>query len=377
MKNCIERNEFFGKIIYDTISNSIELEYRDINLKEKQAHYLTGPTNVFLELTSACNLHCKHCFNSNQKEDSILALEFWKDVIDQLAKMKVFFVKITGGEPFLYPYFFDILNHLETANINYIIYTNGLFIQQNIQKLIPLKHLLVIRVSLEGTREYNDQIRGSGVFDEVINALILLDKYGIKNAINYTINRSNYSLLLNLEKYILHTCNLTTPIHIGLIKHAGNSLSNNDLCFWDNDEYKNVLKFIKHIVETSDLIEPLFMLPEYYYEIYGKHFGCPAAQTSMVIKCNGTVVPCGLMPITEFTNCGNIQNISLQNIWHGDKMNTFRNLKPPLKCISCKEYLLNCTGACRANALNIYNNINGADINCDVYKTSLARPRRK
>src|SRR5699024_5569955 len=157
--------------------------------------------------------------------------------------------------PFLYPYFFDILNHLETANINYIIYTNGLFIQQNIQKLIPLKHLLVIRVSLEGTREYNDQIRGSGVFDEVINALILLDKYCIKNAINYTINCTNYSLLLNLEKYILHTCNLTTPIHIGLIKHAGNSLSNNDLCFWDNDEYKNVLKFIKHIVETSDLIE--------------------------------------------------------------------------------------------------------------------------
>lgn len=74
--------------------------------------------------------------------------------------MNVFYVKITGGEPFLFPRFFDLVDYLETVGLNYIIYTNGFFVSQYIDMLLNLKHLITIRISIEGTKEINDMIRG-------------------------------------------------------------------------------------------------------------------------------------------------------------------------------------------------------------------------
>ncbi len=133
------------------------------------------------------------------------------------------YVKITGGETFLYPHIFDLIEYMELIRLNYIIYTNGPFIYQYINKLMHLHHLVMLRVSLEGTKERNDIIRENGVFDITIN--------DINYSINHAINRSNYNLLPLLENYLLNECRLNVPIHIGFVKHAGNSLRNRNICF--------------------------------------------------------------------------------------------------------------------------------------------------
>ena len=175
----------------------------------------------------------------------------------------------------------------------------------------------------------------------------------------------------------MNECNIAVPIHLGFVKHAGNSLVNNTICFYDLEEYSRAIKFVEDTIKTSKLIEPLYMLPEYYYQIYGNHFGCPAAQTSMVIKSNGDVIPCGLLPATQLTVCGSAKTSSLQSIWESSQMNYFRRLRPPSHCISCDQYLINCTGGCRANAFNLYDDLQGNDINCAIYKSTLGRQNRK
>lgn len=82
--------------------------------------------------------------------------------------MNVFFVKITGGEPFLYQSFVEVLEYLDAKQLNYIVYTNGVFVKRYISKLVKLKNLITLRVSLEGTQKYNDYIRGKGNFDKTI-----------------------------------------------------------------------------------------------------------------------------------------------------------------------------------------------------------------
>ena len=380
MKEHINRNEYFGEMTYDiknhkttiTQCKRFSTDLCDQNIK----YYLSAPTSVFLELVNKCNLNCRHCFNGGIRDGKLLTIETWKQIIDQLVDMKVFFVKITGGEPFLYPQLFELLHYLDSKQLNYIIYTNGLKINDNIDKIKDLKNLLMLRVSLEGTKEYNDYIRGMGNFDKVISVLKILDIYGINYSINYTINKDNYIVLPDLEKYISDICNLNTTIHLGFIKYAGSSLYNEKLCFKDDECYREALNFIDAILKTSRIIEPLYMLPEYYYAIYGHHFGCPAGQLSMVIRYNGDVIPCGLMSEYEIAQCGSACTDKLVNIWKGEKMNYFRCLKGSDRCEKCVEFMRNCTGGCRANALNLFGNITCNDVNCYIYTTNFARRNR-
>lgn len=377
MEQSIIRDEFCGKLIYDRLKHHIYFEKKESLLPDNRTNrFLSAPTNVFLELTNICNLQCLHCFNYESKPLDILSLTDWKKVIDQLVDMNVFFVKITGGEPFLYQSFVEVLEYLDAKQLNYIVYTNGVFVKKYISKLVKRKNLITLRVSLEGTQKYNDYIRGKGNFDKTIEALKILDTNGIKYSINYTINRNNYKMLPELEEYIVNSCKLKTKIHLGIIKYAGNSLNHMSLCFADDSQYVEALQFIEEITKSSTFFEPLYMLPEYYFSVYGNHFGCPASQTSMVIKANGDVIPCGLISDSMQTNCGNVKVDTLRDIWNGKKMNCFRNLIAPKECISCNQFLKNCTGACRANALNIFGSIMCRDINCAIYKTSFARRRR-
>lgn len=105
MKEHINRNEYFGEMTYDIKNHKTTItqckrystDLCDQNIK----YYLSAPTSVFLELVNKCNLNCRHCFNGGIRDGKLLTIETWKQIIDQLVDMKVFFVKITGGEPFL------------------------------------------------------------------------------------------------------------------------------------------------------------------------------------------------------------------------------------------------------------------------------------
>lgn len=375
----IDRNEYFGTIVYDIKKNDIKItpcEKCLTDIKNQNSNYLSAPINVFLELTNKCGLNCRHCFNEKIRNEKLLSIGTWKRIIDELVDMKVFFVKITGGEPFLYPQLFELLHYLDLKQLNYIIYTNGLNITNNIEEIKNLKHLLMLRVSLEGTEAYNDYIRGKGNFNKVISVFKILESNGINYSINYTINRKNYTVLPDLEKYIIDICKLNTTIHLGFIKYAGSSLKNTELCFKDDECYRKALDFIDGFLKTSRIVEPLYMLPEYYYTVCGNHFGCPAGQLSMVIRYNGDVIPCGLMDGYEIARCGNACTDKLINIWNSERMNYFRCLKCSERCEECVEFMRNCTGGCRANALNLFENITCNDVNCYIYTTNFARKNR-
>ena len=67
---------------------------------------------VWLELTEACNLRCVHCYDGDEHMDNSsekLTFEQWKDILSQLKKLDCKKVEFIGGEPPVYPHFFDLL----------------------------------------------------------------------------------------------------------------------------------------------------------------------------------------------------------------------------------------------------------------------------
>lgn len=71
---------------------------RQINEISLQDH---GFNFAWIEITNRCNLRCKHCYNESDVHcDSIMSLQNYKLVVDNLLKLDVKKVQIIGGEPF-------------------------------------------------------------------------------------------------------------------------------------------------------------------------------------------------------------------------------------------------------------------------------------
>ena len=69
-------------------------------------------TGCYIELTSRCNLSCKHCLHTKEGEDYHLSLESVKKAITYFIRNGLKCVYLSGGEPLLYNQFSDICDYL-------------------------------------------------------------------------------------------------------------------------------------------------------------------------------------------------------------------------------------------------------------------------
>ena len=85
-----------------------------------------SPYSCYINLTSKCNLRCKHCFGNYSKElDNELNLEEWKKVIDDLVKLKIFYVVLSGGEITQSPIFKEFIDYLIKKGVYFILTTRS------------------------------------------------------------------------------------------------------------------------------------------------------------------------------------------------------------------------------------------------------------
>jgi MoaA/NifB/PqqE/SkfB family radical SAM enzyme len=84
---------------------------------------------VWLELTTRCNLHCRHCYADASAAAPLqgrMALDDWLAVIDEALQLGASAVQFIGGEPTLHPHFRRLLDHVGRANLSVVeVYTNA------------------------------------------------------------------------------------------------------------------------------------------------------------------------------------------------------------------------------------------------------------
>jgi MoaA/NifB/PqqE/SkfB family radical SAM enzyme len=132
----------------------------------------SGRMRVVMNLTSRCNLHCRHCFA--RQESAELDTGQWLTIIEQLPEIDACKLILTGGEPLLRPDL-EILVR-ETVKLNI-----GVDVNSNLLPLTPRRAthlwdagLREISTSLDGLEEYHDWFRRRpGTFDETLKRIRL------------------------------------------------------------------------------------------------------------------------------------------------------------------------------------------------------------
>ena len=155
-----------------------------------------------VDVNNICNLHCSHCYWwLNRKNDTQdLSAQDWRMIIrNTFKKQKIFVVTLVGGEPTMRP---DIIETFcEEMPKRICVVTNG---------TIPLRRfekLYFYWISLDGTEEIHDKIRGKGSYSatkqNILNYISSDAKRNGKSLwkdiwITMTINSINYSTIEDL-----------------------------------------------------------------------------------------------------------------------------------------------------------------------------------
>ncbi|CAI2717358.1 radical SAM protein [Nitrospina watsonii] len=148
---------------------------------------MTGLETLWLQTGGTlCNLACTHCFIScHPKNDSIpfMTLQQTRARLEESVSLNVQDYYITGGEVFLNPEIFEILE----AILEYgpcTILTNGLLLTPiRVERLVEIQkkatHAMHFRVSLDSLDEQeNDAIRGENCFRLAMQGVANLSKAG-------------------------------------------------------------------------------------------------------------------------------------------------------------------------------------------------------
>lgn len=322
------------------------------------------PYSCYINLTSKCNLRCKHCFGDYSRESKTeLSLDEWKKVIDDLIKCNVFYVILSGGEVTQSPIFKDFVDYLTKKGVYFILTTNGVF-SRNIRDFIIKKrdYLISIKISLDGPdAESHGFIRldSQGKYNPQIFNLTMENIYHFKKAnipltIVTVLHRENIAKMAKFQKLIkkINPTNwLISPITpIGRGKH-NKSISE----FY---EYFNN-KFWTSLVEDGKKKKINVRLIDMPVEMEKNGlaaYSCAAAINFCEIHSDGTVSPCPLCRVIipkKFMQFENIRRKSLQEIWEGKVFEEFRSYMD-IGCEGCK--MISKCNKCIAQSFRYFGN---------------------
>lgn len=364
----------------------------NISTKSKDLKIPKAPFSLFLSVTSRCNLACQHCavYSDRFDYEPDLATEQWLKFADEIADLKIFRVKISGGEPFVREDIFDILDSLYKKPLRISINTSGTLINEEKARRISeyLDKLDDIMVSLDGAEPGTfDALRGQGAFEKAVPGIAHLVRFVGKICAYCTVTRHNFRELRKIAK-------LANEIGITSIKYnellpEGRGLKYQKELQLDPGEKTRVIEELREIRKEFPFISGTYFQ---IYDIFEKIrsvspeelknmepgqnplSGCGALTSECAVRPDGWATPCDRLPELR---AAKILETPLDIIWReSDTFAEFRKrFTTPIAslstCHNC-EYAPLCTGGCPASAYPVYGTTLAGDPSC-CYRIHKAR----
>ncbi len=116
------------------------------------------PPFLYISITNTCNLRCQGCWVDVDKPQHFISLEDMNRLINNAKKHGNSFFGILGGEPFMHPQLFDILE--AHPDCYFQIFTNGQYLNDETAGRLRKIGNATPLISVEGTEIVSDERRG-------------------------------------------------------------------------------------------------------------------------------------------------------------------------------------------------------------------------
>ncbi len=285
-------------------------------------------------ITQACDLHCRHCYDRSHR--SPLTLEAGIAILDDLAAFCTSRhvrgqVSFSGGNPLLYPHFFDLYQAASERGFVTAILGNPAP-RETLERIVEIQKPSHYQVSLEGLEEYNDYIRGDGNCRDVMAFLPILRDLGIEAQVMLTLSRDNIDQVLPLAELLRNEADSFTFNRLSQVGEGA------QLAIPSRDEYRD---FLIDYVEAAKA-NPVMSLKDNLTNIilhkrgealFGgcAGYGCSAAFNFIAILPDGEAHACRKFP----SYIGNVYHQSIGEIYDSDAARRYRAGTQAQECQSC------------------------------------------
>ncbi|HOY55915.1 MAG TPA: radical SAM protein [bacterium] len=151
------------------------------------------PVDAVVAITYKCNARCSMCSIWQIKDHQEIPAQAYLKLPATLKD-----INISGGEPFMRPDILQVVKNIKTAcpKARYVISSNGLapaLIQQQISQILKIEPNMGVAISLDGTGQIHDQVRGMpGAYEKVLATVKILQNAGVKYIkLAYTLTNEN------------------------------------------------------------------------------------------------------------------------------------------------------------------------------------------
>lgn len=253
------------------------------------------PLHVDFEASSLCNMNCHMCWrNRADYDDSLyghMSFDLFKKGIDECAKYNLYSIRLSWkGECTANPHFRDMVSYAKEKGIKEVSFiSNGIMLKGKYAEDVVRAGADYITISVDDLFEQYDKIRYPQKFDDVVHKI------------------------QNLRE-------LRDSIGDGFPRIRIN-------CVWDQSKGNEWFdRIYDYFHETVDLIT---FTPEYSLDRSPKElrsdFTCQYPFQRMTIMWNGKV-PLSVSDKAAEYQIGDLNDSSIYDIWHGEKMNKARQL---------------------------------------------------
>lgn len=321
-----------------------------------------------INLTNNCNLRCKFCFAKSKgydKNDKI-KLESLKRLFDILSESKIKYITFSGGEPLLYPEFFDAINYLHEMEYKPVVAvaTNGLKLADyDFAKKILELGVGYIDISLKGKDaiEWLDITKYDG-FLKQMKAINNLSKLNADYTCSMVITPEN------VERFCESVNNA---------KNAGAKqfsftfvidVDKNDVCDLDYLKLHNPMNLVSKFISQIELLNritngewwieysyPLCVYTREQLDVLKGYLAGPCYIhdrdiLTLELDAKSNIIPCGMLfddvlgKWEELFSTNDEMNEYINSDKFKQSMEKFNRL-PSSDCLSC-SYAKSCLGGC-------------------------------
>lgn len=145
------------------------------------------PLVLMLEPTHLCNLACSGCGRIREYADTIQDMLTLEECLASVDECPAPVVTITGGEPFLYPHIFPLIDEVLKRGKHIYLCTNALLLEKAMETLKPHPNF-ILNIHMDGMEETHDRIlERKGTYKIAIEAIKKAKALGFRICTNTTI----------------------------------------------------------------------------------------------------------------------------------------------------------------------------------------------
>lgn len=323
---------------------------------------------VFWELTTRCNLSCRHCraeATSTAPSGELSTAEALR-VAEAIRRDADPILVLTGGEPLERPDFFSIAEACARSFTRVAMATNGTRIDDALARRLVETGIQRVSISFDGvTPATHDAFRGvPGSLQAALRGFDALRRAGMSMQANVTVTRYNLDELAPLLDLMLDRG--ADAFHVFLLVPVGCGAELDDTARLSPHQTEDVLGWLyeqslalRERIHLKATCAPMYFrilreraraantpLPGGGHGLHAATRGCLAGSGVCFISSTGDVQPCGYLPLVA----GNVRERPLGDIWHdSDLFAALRDTgRLAGKCGAC-GYKVACQG-CRARA---------------------------